>query len=337
MEKVEYEELKFYEKNYFSREEEYTVRLHGFSELKDKVYLNVLTNGSYYLSVKKRKYFVDKSLLVYITEDRRILDPRLYMLLEKKKGFNKWVIWDEDSAAYYMTSHILPESENTDYDNPMKEEKTEEYPEVFESIAISSWSQLQDEKLPFGITRDCFRDCEEIMVPSCGFNLYAADNKPGEYEYDIEEYSIPIGKITMHLYDCGKIRECGFSVLEAADNISADDAVAIYELNNRYFKDGKYDISTSTFICYIDSISIEPEYSRKGIAKYLLENLQYLCRNFFSFDLEAAVTIAFPEAELSNNDEQAEEETMLSSLMSSAGFEQLETRNVFGKYYFEEL
>lgn len=92
--------------NYISKIDLSTVKLHGFTHLKDHLYLHVFPSGKFFISLHGRSEITTVNYFE-ILPDRTVRNPLFEAYLENRDAFDKMVIWDETGETYFFTDTVV--------------------------------------------------------------------------------------------------------------------------------------------------------------------------------------------------------------------------------------
>lgn len=139
--------------------------------------------------------------------------------------------------------------------------------------------------------------------------------------------------IEARLFNIDEIENDGEDLIDIADRIDQETYENIYELFNSkiYDEDRIY----QAHACYLERFYVMPDYRKKGIGKYLLENLSKILKYQTNADIRYTILQVVP-LNYTNDKWQrikkcSEMKNFMKSMYEKAGFKQIKKSNYFAK------
>ncbi len=122
-------------------------------------------------------------------------------------------------------------------------------------------------------------------------HIYDVDEDDFSGDFEEEDLNL-VAIIEAILFNYDLIEEDGEDVIDVADSIEADVYSNIYELkNSKYFDEDDIYIGD---ICSLERFYIAPKYRRRGVGKYLMENLCDIIKYHSNIEVGYIVTFIKP-------------------------------------------
>ena len=131
-----------------------------------------------------------------------------------------------------------------------------------------------------------------IFCFNAGFNLVLMD----EYDEDNGCYNKKemVATVEAQFFKTDYIYDYGMDIKEFADIISSDTYKAILTLSDNNLLD-EDEIWETPLVCYLSRLYIYPQYRNKGIATYILNNLQEIFEYITSEASRIFITLPCPQ------------------------------------------
>lgn len=160
--------------------------------------------------------------------------------------------------------------------------------------------------------------------------IYDIENENDDYKNN-EDLNV-VAIIEAQLLNIDKIEEDDEELVDIADMLDGEVYGNIYELRNSKFYDEE--AIYQGYACCLEKLYVMPEYRKKGVGKYLINNLTKIIEYFTNTDITYTVLCLNP---LCLNDEKWEqlkqEKTQMKNIMKktykAAGFKQIRNTNHF--------
>lgn len=169
-------------------------------------------------------------------------------------------------------------------------------------------------------------------------NIFEADEFSLRFQIDI--YDIELDKKVAYIkgtiFDEDKLLDIGIDIVEGADFISQENYDSCYWLSkSEVYKNKAEDwIFCNAFSGYLATFYIYDSYRNKGIAKYLLNNLNVFLKYSLNIDLRCLCTYPQPQSpeKWDNIKDEKMKKVMIDTILK-CGFKAVENENYFVREY----
>lgn len=190
-------------------------------------------------------------------------------------------------------------------------------------------------RIVIGTSRDdLFVDLDRTLID----NLSSEEQYSFFFSINLYDAKKKVAEIKGSAYNEDINQDSEFDLAFMADDLHPDAGNAIYSLldSKMYHKKNCKIVGDTTYICYLSTFYVYPQYRKRGIAKYLFNNLNDIMKYMLNFNARYYVIIPKPqipteEKWIDNPDEDGKMKELMVHVIERAGFKRIDSE-VWVKY-----